>query len=263
MSLQNDTKKGILAVSFGTSYTDVIKNTIEKCENAIAESFPQYEVRRVFTSNMIRKKLKEKENIYINNLEEALDKMKEEGFDEIIVQPLHIIPGEEYHEKILKPAGKYKNSFKELIIGRPVLTLYEDYEIFIEALKNQLPELTENKAVLFMGHGTSHPANACYSMLQLMLMETTPNVFIGNVEGYPELENVIPRLKKEGIEELILMPLMLVAGDHAQNDMAGEDEDSWENVLKKENFKVETYMHGLGENKKFQELYINLIKDIL
>jgi sirohydrochlorin cobaltochelatase len=94
-------------------------------------------------------------------------------------------------------------------------------------------------------------------------MEKIPNVFIGNVEGYPELENVIPRLKKEGIEELILMPLMLVAGDHAQNDMAGEDEDSWVNVLKRENFKIETYLHGLGKNVKFQKLYINLIKDVL
>ncbi len=256
-------KKGILVVSFGTSYADTRKVTIEACENKIAASFQDYEVRRAFTSNIIRKKLQERDNIQIDSFEEALTKMKEDGFTEVVVQPLHIIPGEEYSEKIIEPAAQFQDSFKKLVIGRPILTNIEDYKIAAEALKVQMPELKKDQAVVFMGHGTHHPANACYSCLQLVLNDTYDNVFVGTVEGYPTLDNIIPQLKEAGVKEVTLMPYMLVAGDHANNDMAGDEEDSWKTILKKEGFTVKTYIHGLGENPEYQNIYVQHVQDCI
>jgi len=256
-------KKGILVVSFGTSYADIRKVNIEACENNIARNFLDYEIRRAFTSNIIRRILHERDNIIIDSTEEALTKMKEEGFSEVIIQPLHIIPGEEFHEKILKTVLKFEGSFKKLVVGRPILTTIDDYRVAAEALKVQLPELKEDEAVVLMGHGTYHPANACYSCLQLVLMDTISNVFVGTVEGYPGLNDIIPKLKSKGIKEVTLMPYMLVAGDHAQNDMAGEEEDSWKSILKKEGFIVKIYSHGLGENPFYQAIFIKHICDCI
>lgn len=259
---QKNDKKGILVVSFGTSYADTRKVTIEACEKKIDESFPEYEVRRAFTSNIIIKKLKERDNIEIDNPEEALSKMKEEGFNEVIVQPLHIMPGIEY-EEVLDAVNKFEDSFEKITVGRPILYGIEDYKVAVEALKQQLPKLNKDQAVVVMGHGTSHPANACYSCLQSVIDDEGLNVFVGTVEGYPEIENVIAKLKKNKIKEVTLMPYMVVAGDHASNDMAGDEEDSWKNILKKEGFIVNVYLHGLGENVGYQDIYVQRVQDCI
>lgn len=259
---QKNDKKGILVVSFGTSYADTRKVTIEACEKKIDESFPEYEVRRAFTSNIIIKKLKERDNIEIDNPEEALSKMKEEGFNEVIVQPLHIMPGIEY-EEVLDAVNKFEDSFEKITVGRPILYGIEDYKVAVEALKHQLPKLNKDQAVVVMGHGTSHPANACYSCLQSVIDDEGLNVFVGTVEGYPEIENVIAKLKKNKIKEVTLMPYMVVAGDHASNDMAGDEEDSWKNILKKEGFVVNVYLHGLGENVGYQDIYVQRVQDCI
>lgn len=256
-------KKGILVVSFGTSYADTRKVTIEACEKKIAKSFPEYEVRRAFTSNMIIKKLKERDKIEIDNPEEALNKMKEEGFTEVIVQPLHIMPGIEY-EEVLDAVDKFEDSFEKIIVGRPVLYGIKDYKAAVEALKQQLPKkLNKDQAVVIMGHGTSHPANACYSCLQSVIDDEGLNVFVGTVEGYPDLDNVIAKLRKNKIKEVTLMPYMVVAGDHASNDMAGDEEDSWKSILKKEGFIVNVYLHGLGENAGYQDIYVQRVQDCI
>jgi len=258
-------KKGILVVSFGTSYLDSLEACIAGSENKIKDAFPDYEVRRAFTSNIIMKKLAERDNIRIDNPDAALQRMKDEGFTEVIVQPLHVMPGEEYDE-VKAVVDKYiaDGSFKKLVLGRPTLYRIGDYKIAIDALKGQLPELNEEQAVIFMGHGTAHFANSAYSQLQLMVWdEKLDNVFVGTVEGYPALDNIIPRLKAKGIKEVTLMPFMLVAGDHANNDMAGDEEDSWASILKSEGFKVNTYLHGLGENEGFQDIYVQHVKDCI
>lgn len=255
-------KKGILVVSFGTSYADTRKLTIEACEEKIAASFPDYEVRRAFTSNIIIKKLKERDNMEVDTPKEALNKMKEEGFAEVIVQPLHIMPGIEYDE-VLAAVDDFKDSFKEITVGRPVLYGIEDYKMAVEALEKQLPELKEDQAVILMGHGTIHPANACYSCLQSVLSDEGLNVFVGTVEGYPELDDIIARLKANKIKEVTLMPYMVVAGDHASNDMAGDEEDSWKSILKKEGFVVDVYLHGLGENPGYQDIYVQRVQDCI
>lgn len=132
----------------------------------------------------------------------------------------------------------------------------------VEALKNQIPQREDNHAVVFMGHGSTHPANACYSQLQYIINdEGLENVIIANVEGFPELDVILPNLKEKGIKEITLMPLMLVAGDHAINDMAGEEEDSWKSILEEEGYKVNIYLRGLGENKAIQDKFINHLED--
>lgn len=257
-------RQGILVVSFGTSYTTTRELCIKSVENKIAASFPAYEVRRAFTSSMVIKKLKERDKIFVDNTEEALTKMKEAGFKEVIVQPLHIIPGVEY-EKIRKAVESFKKdgSFEKIALGRPLLYQVRDYKIAVEALQKQIPDLNSDQAVVLMGHGTYHFSNACYVCLQSVLDDEKLNVFLATVEGYPELSDIIPKLKAKEITEITLMPYMLVAGDHAQNDMTGESGDSWENVLRKEGFAVNIYLHGLGENPAYQDIYVEHVKDAI
>ncbi len=256
-------KKAILVASFGTSHEDTRKKTIKACEDLIKKSFNNYEVRRAFTSNIIRKILKEEQNLNVDSVEDALTKLKNEGFSDVIVQPLHIISGEEYHEKIVKVVGKYKKSFNSIEIGRPILSNIHDYDKAIEALKKDTPKLKNNQALILMGHGTHHPANAAYACLQLKLYESFPNVYVGTVEGYPELDDVLVQLEKNNIEEVILMPFMIVAGDHAKNDMAGDEKDSWKSILIKKGYKVSVILKGLGENKNLQKIYVSNIKDVI
>lgn len=255
------TKKGILVVSFGTSYPETRKVTIEAIENRVKDEFAEYEVRRAFTSGMIINKLKKRDNIFIDNTEEALERMINDGIEEVYVQTLHIIPGEEYDD-IKFAVHRKRKSFKKLVLGRPLLYRENDYHETVEAIKNQIPEMKDNHAVVFMGHGSTHPANACYSKLQAILeAHGMKNVFVANIEGFPELDVVLPKLKEKGIEEITLMPFMLVAGDHAVNDMAGEEEDSWKSILEGEGYKVNIYLKGLGENKSIQDKFISHLED--
>ncbi|SHH40314.1 sirohydrochlorin cobaltochelatase [Tepidibacter thalassicus] len=253
-------KKAVLVVSFGTSYADTRKVTIEACESKIDKAFPDYEMRRAFTSDIIIKKLKERDKIKVDTPKEALTKLKKEGFSEVIVQPLHVINGAEYDDLIAE-VNNFKNDFDKLVVGNPLLTSIEDYKNLVEALKTQMPELKDNEAVVFMGHGTHHYSNSAYACLDYMFEDMGIRAYVGTVEGYPTLDNVIKKLKRDNVEKVILMPLMLVAGDHANNDMAGDEEDSWKSVLKKEGFVVEAYLHGLGENEKVQDMYVQHAKE--
>ncbi|EPY2272970.1 sirohydrochlorin cobaltochelatase [Clostridium sporogenes] len=254
-------KRAILVVSFGTSYEESLKDCIESTENFIKESFKDYDIKRAFTSYMIINKILKRDNIKINNPMEALEELKQEGYEEVIVQPLHIMFGEEY-EKIEKAVLKFKDEFKVLKLGKPLLFKNEDYKIATEALKTQLPKLNKEEAIILMGHGTEHPANAAYFQFDYYLREhINPNIYLSSVESDPSIESVIPKLKKSGVKNVLLMPFMLVAGDHANNDMAGEDEESWKNVLEKEGFKVDLYLKGLGANIEFKKIYRDHIKE--
>lgn len=254
-------KKAIIVASFGTSYLEVLERSIKVVEDQVIAEFPDYEVRRVFTSNIVRKVLMEKESIKTDSLEEALDKLLEEGFEEVYIQPLHIIPGAEYHEKIIMPAGKYRNKFKILKTGKSLLFETKDYFNAIEALKEQIPKDDEDRGILLMGHGTSHPSNSCYAALQLKLFKEIPNIFVVNIEGYPEIDDMFEQLSK--FKKLLLMPFMIVAGDHAINDMAGDEEDSWKSILTEKGFEVDVYMKGLGENPQIRQIYINYIYEMI
>ena len=187
-------KKAVLVVSFGTSYDETRKKTIEVCEKKISTELSDYDFHRAYTSNMIIRKIKKRDGIEINNPLQALEKLYEEGYEEVIVQTLHIICGEEFN-KLKAQIESYKHKFKKLVLGRPLLTYIDDYKEVVEALEVQIPEMENDEAVVFMGHGTFHESHATYPAIEYMLRDHGINGYVGTVEGYPEIENVIKRLK--------------------------------------------------------------------
>lgn len=261
-------KKAILVVSFGTSYEDTREVTLDAIESKIREEYAEYDVRKAYTSHMILKKLKNRDGIIVDTPEEALEKLKNEGFEEVIVQPLHVIPGEEYDYIKNVVAHKFKREFKKISVGRPLLFFKgeeddtpDDYTALVNAIKE---ELVKHAAVILMGHGSMHPSNAAYACFEsVMRDEELENVYMGTVEGYPTIDRAIKQLNKKNIKEVTLMPFMIVAGDHAKNDMASDEEDSWKTILENEGFKVNIYLHGLGENHKVRDIYVNRVKDCI
>ncbi|SHJ75893.1 sirohydrochlorin cobaltochelatase [Dethiosulfatibacter aminovorans DSM 17477] len=254
-------KKGILVVSFGTSYEDTRVKCIDSVEKDIQEAYPDHVVRRAFTSRMIIKKLKERDGIHIDFPKEALEKMVDEGFEKIVVQPLHIIPGFEY-EKVRNEISMLKHKTEiDIELGMPLLYEEEHYDEVTDALLNYLPEERENQGVVLMGHGTEHYANACYSMLQNKIREQRSDVYIANVEGYPELENISDEILGR-FSSMTLAPLMLVAGDHAINDMAGE-EDSYRSFLEENDISVHCILKGLGENEAIRKIFVSRVGDMV
>lgn len=248
-------KKAVVVVSFGTSYKETREKTIQPCEELIASAFEGYDFYRAFTSNMIIRKIARVENLKINNPIEVLDELVAAGYEEVVVQTLHIICGEEYN-KLKEQIEGYKNQFKKIVLGRPLLTKIEDYKAAIDAVKTELPILKNSEAVVFMGHGTEHESHSAYCALDYMFAQEDLPVYIGTVEGYPEIEEVIKCLRKAKIRKVYLMPFMLVAGDHAVNDMAGDEEDSWKSILAAEGFEVECILKGLGENPNIRKRFL-------
>jgi len=256
-------KKGILVVSFGTSHEDTRKKTINAITDDVKREFKDFEVRTAFTSSIVMKILEQRDKIYVDTVEEALSKMKREKFEEIVVQPLHVICGEEYN-KLVSTVNHFRHSFSNIKVGNPLLTSIDDYKNVAKALVPELNESDEENAVVFMGHGTHHHANSAYACMDYVLKDMGfSNVHVGTVEGYPELNDVIGKLSKSETKNVKLLPLMLVAGDHAKNDMAGEEEDSWENVLKNEGYNVKSFVKGLGEMEEIRKIYMEHIKDTM
>lgn len=263
-------KKAILVVSFGTTYADTRKVTTDAVEAKIKAAFPEYEVRHAFTSRIIIKKLADRDGLVVDTEKQALEKLKAEGYKEVVIQPLHVEAGDEY-SKLMRVVDKYEKSFDRVSVGRPILYYTgqegekpDDYAIAIKALQDQLPKLGKNEAVGLMGHGGVNPSNTAYAALQLKLQDAgLKNVFVFTVEGYPTYENMVTALKANKIKKITLMPFMLVAGDHAQNDMAGDEKDSFKSQLTAAGFQVEAYIHGLGENKGIQDIYVQHVKDAI
>lgn len=259
-------KKAILVVSFGTSYLEPLKNSIENVENKIRNQFKDYDVHRAFTSHMIIKKLEIVHGLIVEKPEELLERLYIEGYEEVIIQPLHIIPGEEF-SYIKNIEVYFKDKFKSIKVGRPIFYyqgiegLPEDYSLFIKSIKGIIEG---EEAVVMMGHGTVHPSNAVYGALQSVLNdEGYKNVFVGTVKGYPNFTSVLNKIKKRGIKKVLLMPLMLVAGNHAINDMASEKDNSWKSMLEAEGIEVKLWTKGLGEVDEFAQLYIDRVDDLI
>ena len=247
-------KKAILAVSFGTSYPDTLRKTIAATEQALAEAFPDWEVRRAFTSGMIIRKLKERDGVVIKNVHQAMHRLEEEGYTHVAVQSTHVMHGEEY-EKMLSQLEPYRMRMK-ISVGMPLLHSEEDYLSVAKALLNWLPTLDAGEALVLMGHGTTHFANSAYAQMEHMLQAHCDRVYLATVEGYPTLDSVERQLQKRPeIRRLMLAPFMLVAGDHARNDMSG-DEDSWAEQLKQAGYTVRCILQGLGECSAIRELFV-------
>ena len=256
-------KKAILVASFGTSYNESREKTIDAIERQVAETFPDYEVRRAFTSRMIIKKLKERDGVTVDYVTDAMDKLSSEGFEQVIVQPTHVINGEEYDD-IVRIVSEHVGRIPDLRMGKPILTTNADYDNAVEAIRSCLVPLAGDGKLVLMGHGTCHHANAAYCQLQMKLRGAgLKNVYVTTVEGYPEFSDTIELMKECDCRKATTVPFMIVAGDHANNDMAGDEEDSLKSVLEAEGYEVSCVIRGLGEFSGFRELLVNHIRDAM
>lgn len=257
-------KKAILVASFGTTYIDTRKATIDAIENDIKAAFPDFEIRRAFTSSIVRKRILKNEGIDTDDMDRALERLKEDGFDEVYVSSLHIISGSEY-SKVTHSVARHRKDFKMIKTAKPLLYSKPDYDETIEAIEKSLPELSEGEAVLFMGHGSEHHANAAYVMLEYLLKKnkSTEHVYMGTVEGYPELEDIMEDIEDKGYKKLYLLPFMIVAGDHATNDMASDEEDSWKSILQENGYQTESILKGLGQYKDIRNIFIERLNAIM
>lgn len=276
----------ILVVSFGTSYNDSRVADIGGIEKAISAAYPDWSVRRAFTSQIIINHILARDGESIDNVEQALDRAVSNGVKNLVVQPTHLMHGSEYDE-LVETVEEYSDKFDSVMISEPLLgqvgadasEVNTDKETVAKAIVaetvldgdfDSIEEAAEDKvAFVFMGHGTSHTAKVTYSQMQTQMSELGyDNVFVGTVEGEPEetsVDNIILSVKEAGYSKVILRPLMVVAGDHANNDMAGDEEDSWKSMfLSDGSFEsIECQIAGLGEIKEVQKLYISHLEDII
>lgn len=267
-ALKNEPNKdAIVVMSFGTTFKDTREKTIDATVADIQAQHPNVKVVTAFTSHIIIDRIKAKEGKVYPTPEEALDQLKEEGYTRVALTTLDVIPGMEY----AYDAGVYelyKNNFKKMTLGTSLMYWQgqegqaDDVTETIKALSTQFPKQGKNDAILIMAHGTPQVSNAYYSVIQAKINELgMKNVFVYTVEGWPSLETVLPKLKAAGIKHVTLMPMMMVAGDHANNDMAGADKDSHKSILEANGFKVDAYIHGIGENKAVRALYVKRAND--
>ncbi len=247
----------LLVVSFGTSFNDSRRLTIGAIEQAMEDNFDGFSVRRGFTSQIIIDHVKERDNVAIDNVTEALDRAVDNGVKTLVVQPTHLMNGLEYHELKDTLAG-YADSFEKLALGEPILTTDADFEAVISAITEDTKDLDDGEtAIVFMGHGTSADSNHVYGKLQEMMTQAGyENYFIGTVEATPSLDDVLAAVGKGEYKKVVLSPLMIVAGDHANNDMASEEEDSWKTAFVNAGYEVETRLRGLGELEAIQNILV-------
>lgn len=242
-------KKALLVVSFGTSYHDTREKNIAACERDLAASCPDRTLFRAFTSGMIIRKLQQRDGIHIDTPLQALQKLAEQGYQDVAIQSLHIINGDEY-EKIVREVQSMRPRFQRLTLGAPLLSGHGDYVQLMQALRQQMPPLAATERVVFMGHGASHHSFAAYACLDHMMAVQGFPARVGAVESYPEVDIVINELARQGVTGVHLMPLMLVAGDHAINDMASDEEDSWKTLFNAAGITATPWLSGLGKIRR-------------
>lgn len=245
-------KKGILLVAFGSSVPEG-EAAIEAVKQDVIRAYPGVDVRVAYTSRIIMRKLAREQKRIVDEPAVALAKMAYEGFTDVAVLSTHIIPGEEYQDleavvdgfRLMSERGT-KAGFRKISLSQPLLAGEEDYATFAGILSEIYPA-SDKRAVVLMGHGSPHFANAAYSGLQLMLWRNSPHYYMGTVEGMPTMDDIMTRLASTSIRTVVLAPAMLVAGDHARNDMAGGEDDSWKSLLASAGYSVEPVLKGLGE----------------
>ena len=259
-------KPVILVVSFGTSYNDSRHITIGAIEDAIRETYPDYDVRRAFTAQIIIDKLAERDGIVIDNFEQAMDKLVEEGVQKVIVQPTHLMAGYEYTDVLNSLQSNYADKFEAIVLGDPLLTSDEDYGEVVEAICDATAAYDDGQtAICFMGHGTEADSNEDYAHLQQVLTDAGhTSYFVGTVEATPTFDDVVEAAQAAGFTRAVLRPLMVVAGDHANNDMADtEDPDSFASKFIAAGFEVECVVEGLGQLVAIDDIYVRHVADAI
>ena len=258
---ETDPETAILVVSFGTSYNESRDATIGATEEAIQAAFPQYEVRRAFTSQIIIDKLAERDGLEIDNVTQALDRAAADGIRNLVVQPTHLMNGFEYTD-LKDTLADYEDAFDQIVLGEPLLTSDGDFEAVISAITADTASYDDGQtAIVFMGHGTEADSNAVYARMQEMInADGFDNYYIGTVEATPSLDDIVAALEGKDYTRVVLEPLMVVAGDHANNDMAGDEDDSWKSVLTAQGYEVECILEGLGQKPAVQAIYVDHVK---
>ena len=279
-------EKELLVVSFGTSFNESRAEDIGGIEKALAAAYPDYSVRRAFTAQIIINHVYARDDEKIDNVEQALERAVSNGVKELVVQPTHLMHGAEYDE-LMDALDKYKDKFDKVVVSEPLLGEVGKDATVVNADKETVAKAVTAAAVkdagfadldaaekdgvafVFMGHGTSHTAKVTYSQMQTQ-MDTLgyKNVFVGTVEGEPEeteLSNVIAKVKEAGYKKVVLRPLMVVAGDHANNDMAGDEDDSWKSSFEADGSfdEVTCQISGLGRIDEVQKIYVEHVKSAL
>ena len=259
-----ETKPVILMVSFGTSYNDSREITIGAIEEDVQAAYPDWEVRRAFTAQTVIDILDKRDGLKIDNVEEAMERLVADGVKKVVIQPTHIMNGYEYDD-VMAEIAPYADRFEAFAVGASLLTHEQDYEKVIAALlANHEHAGSTDVALVYMGHGTEHFANAAYSQLENMMhADGYENAFVGTVEGFPALDNVLAKIAAYGAQKVVLAPLMVVAGDHANNDMAGDEADSWKTAFTAAGYEVECVLKGLGQNSAVRALYVEHVQDAI
>ncbi len=247
----------LLVISFGTSFNDSRRLTIGAIENSLEKAFPDYSVRRGFTANIVIDHVAKRDGVKIDDIEEALKRAVDNGVKNLVVQPTHLMNGLEYEELTGKIA-EYSDAFDKVAIGEPLLTSDDDFAKVEKAITDWTKEYDDGEtAICFMGHGTEADSNAIYQKMQdLLTKDGFANYYVGTVEAEPSVEDVLEKVKAGGYKKVVLEPLMVVAGDHANNDMAGDEEDSWKSIFEAEGYEVKCVLRGLGENEDIQKVYV-------
>ena len=247
----------LMVVSFGTSYNDNRRMTVGAIEDAIEKAFPDYSVRRAFTSQIIIDHVKSRDNEIIDNVTEALDRAEKNGVKRLVIQPTHLMNGLEYTDLVNEVAER-SDAFEKVSIAEPLLTSDEDFKAVMTAITEATAEYDDGEtAICFMGHGTEADSNQIYAKMQDLLTESGyENYFVGTVEATPSLEDVLAKVQAGEYKKVVLEPLMIVAGDHANNDMAGDEDGSWKTEFEKAGYDVTCLVRGLGELEPIQQLFV-------
>ena len=246
-------KKGILVVSCGPTYAQTRQKTSQVLEQEIEVLYPEWIVKRAFTSGMIIDILKER-GMVVPSVKEALLEMVACGVEELVVQPTLLLAGDEY-DKMCAFVAAFQDQFKSIRIGEPLMYHVEDLGRLAHFYGTHF-ERSDDEMLLLMGHGTEHVINPIYTQLQdTMHQKGFTNILIGTVEATPTLDDILAKLGSSGYKKVVLAPLMLVAGDHAINDMGGDEEDSWKTILEKEGYETRVEIKGMGEYSAIRQIY--------
>ena len=253
-----EVKKALLLVTFGTSIPQA-QAVFKGVDEAFKKAFPKIEVRWAYTSAKVRSIVGKKQGKVWLSPQEALAKLMADGFTHVAVQSLHVMPGAEFHElsAVVQGFSRMSHHF-HCMLGYPLCSTTQDLKRVAKVVTANLPkERGPKDAVVFMGHGTHHPAGVVYAALAYVLAQHDPLVLMGTVEGYPSLNDIVAQLKNKGVKKAYLVPFMTVAGDHAMNDMAGDEPDSWKSVLAKNGIKAVPMMRALTQLPVVVDMYIH------
>ena len=250
-------EKELLVVSFGTSFNDSRRLTVGAIEKALQEAYPDWSVRRAFTSQIIIDHLAKRDGEIIDNVHDALERAIRNGVKILVVQPTHLMDGFEYND-LKKELAAYADAFDRIVLGDALLTIDRDFDMVAEAIVEATAAYDDGEtAVCFMGHGTEAASNSVYAKMQTVLSEAgCEHYYIGTVEAEPSVEDVLESVKAGSYKRAVLRPLMIVAGDHANNDMAGDEADSWKSVFEAAGYEVSCVVEGLGQLPAIRQLIV-------